>query len=60
MIIDDFINALDEKIREDGRFTISTLALEFPNVDRTSLHKTLSEKFKIWRIVLTLVSQTTC
>ncbi|GFX19072.1 uncharacterized protein TNCV_3012171 [Trichonephila clavipes] len=27
------INAVDEKIREDRRFTISTLALEFPNVE---------------------------
>ncbi|GFX15391.1 HTH_48 domain-containing protein [Trichonephila clavipes] len=38
VITDDLVNAVDEKIREDRRFTISTLALEFPNVGRTTLH----------------------
>ncbi|GFV19984.1 histone-lysine N-methyltransferase SETMAR [Trichonephila clavipes] len=34
VITDDLVNAVDEKIREDRRFTISTLALAFPNVER--------------------------
>ncbi|GFV03554.1 HTH_48 domain-containing protein [Trichonephila clavipes] len=32
VITDDLVNAVVEKIREDRRFTISTLALEFLNV----------------------------
>ena len=43
MITEDLVNAVDEKIREDRRFTISTLALEFPNVSRTILLKIVSE-----------------
>ncbi|GFV07952.1 HTH_48 domain-containing protein [Trichonephila clavipes] len=46
LITDDLVNAVDEKILEDRRFTISTLALEFPNVRRTTLHKFVSEKLK--------------
>ncbi|GFU22535.1 HTH_48 domain-containing protein [Trichonephila clavipes] len=42
VITDDLVNAVDEKIREDRRFTISTLALEFLNVGRTTLHKIVS------------------
>ncbi|GFY11564.1 histone-lysine N-methyltransferase SETMAR [Trichonephila clavipes] len=50
VITDDLVNALDEKIREDRRFTISTLALEFPNVGRTTLHKVVSEKLKFRKL----------
>ncbi|GFT31828.1 histone-lysine N-methyltransferase SETMAR [Trichonephila clavipes] len=49
-ITDDLVNALDEKIREDRRFTISTLALEFPNVGRTTLPKVVSEKLKFRKL----------
>ncbi|GFW10402.1 HTH_48 domain-containing protein [Trichonephila clavipes] len=31
VITDDLVNAVDEKIRKDRRFTISILALEFQN-----------------------------
>ncbi|GFV89672.1 histone-lysine N-methyltransferase SETMAR [Trichonephila clavipes] len=50
VITDDLVNAVDEKIREDRRFTISTLALEFPNVGRTTLHKVVSEKLKFRKL----------
>ncbi|GFX70267.1 histone-lysine N-methyltransferase SETMAR [Trichonephila clavipes] len=50
VITDDLINALDENIREDRRFTISTLALEFPNVGRTTLHKVVSKKLKFRKL----------
>ncbi|GFX99360.1 uncharacterized protein TNCV_1550241 [Trichonephila clavipes] len=50
VITDDLINAMDEKIREDRRFTISTLPLEFPNVGRTTLHKVVSEKLKFRKL----------
>ncbi|GFV80337.1 HTH_48 domain-containing protein [Trichonephila clavipes] len=50
VITDDLVNAVDEKIREDRRFTISTLALTFPNVGRTTLHKVVSEKLKFRKL----------
>ncbi|GFW36388.1 origin recognition complex subunit 2 [Trichonephila clavipes] len=57
VITDDLVNAVDEKIREDRRFTISTLALKFPNVGRTTLHKVVFQKVEISQIVCTLGSQ---
>ncbi|GFV43893.1 histone-lysine N-methyltransferase SETMAR [Trichonephila clavipes] len=50
VITDDLVNAVDEKIREDRRFTISTLALEFSNVGRTTLNKVVSEKLKFRKL----------
>ncbi|GFT76564.1 HTH_48 domain-containing protein [Trichonephila clavipes] len=50
VITDDLVNTVDEKIREDRRFTISTSALEFPNVGRTTLHKVVSEKLKFRKL----------
>lgn len=50
MITEDLVNAVDEKIREDRRFTISTLALEFPNVGRTTLHKIVSENLQFHKL----------
>ncbi|GFV47960.1 HTH_48 domain-containing protein [Trichonephila clavipes] len=47
---DDLVNAVEEKIREDRRFTISTLALEFSNVSRTTLNKVVSEKLKFRKL----------
>ncbi|GFS60812.1 histone-lysine N-methyltransferase SETMAR [Trichonephila clavipes] len=57
VIPDDLVNAVDEKIREDRRFTISTLALEFPNVGRTTLHKIVSEKLKFRKLCARWVSR---
>ncbi|GFY32889.1 uncharacterized protein TNCV_4025131 [Trichonephila clavipes] len=50
VITDDLVNAVDEKIREDRRFTISTLALEFSKVGRTTLNKVVSEKLKFRKL----------
>ena len=50
VITEDLVNAVDEKIREDRRFTISTLALEFPNVGRTTLHKIVSENLQFRKL----------
>ena len=50
VITEDLVNAADEKIRENRRFTISTLALEFPNVSRTTLHKIVSEKLQFHKL----------
>ena len=44
VITDDLVNAMDEKVREGRRFTISSLELEIPNVGKTTLHKIISKK----------------
>ena len=49
-ITDDLVHAVDENIRENRRFTISTLALEFPNVGRTTLYEIVSEKLKFRKL----------
>ena len=57
MITDDLVNTVDEKIRENQRFTISTLALEFPNVGRTTLRKIISENVKFRKLCVRWVSR---
>ena len=46
VITDNLVNAMGEKIREERRFTIPALDLEFQNVGITNLHKILYEKLK--------------
>ena len=41
---DDLVQQVDEKVRVDRRFTISSLAEEFPNVSRTTLFRVVTEK----------------
>ncbi|XP_046676126.1 histone-lysine N-methyltransferase SETMAR-like [Homalodisca vitripennis] len=41
VITEDLVKAVDENIREDRRFTVSSLAIEFPNV--STLFKIVSE-----------------
>ena len=50
VITDNLVNAVDEKVREDRRFKISSLELEFPKVGRTTLHKIVSEKLKFRKL----------
>ncbi|GFV36632.1 HTH_48 domain-containing protein [Trichonephila clavipes] len=50
VITDDLVNVVDEKICKGRQFTISTSALEFPNVGRTTLHKVVSEKLKFRKL----------
>jgi len=41
---DDLVQQVDEKVWVDRRFTISSLAEEFPNVSRTTLFRVVTEK----------------
>lgn len=43
VISDELVHAVDDKIREDRRFTISDLDVNFPNVSRTTLYRIVSE-----------------
>lgn len=50
VITADLVTAVDEKVRENRRFTISALSLEFPNVSKTTLHKIVSEHLKFRKL----------
>ena len=39
----DLVRAVEEKIRENRRFTITPLSLHFPQISRSLLHKIVSE-----------------
>ena len=41
---DDLMHAVEEKIRENRRFTITSLSLHFPDISRSLLHEIMSEK----------------
>jgi len=40
---EDLVRAVEEKIRESRRFTITPLSLHFPQISRSLLHKIVSE-----------------
>ncbi|GFT31998.1 uncharacterized protein TNCV_3468501 [Trichonephila clavipes] len=51
VITDDLMQAVETKSRENRRFTITTLSLEFPQVYRSVVYKIVNEdlNFKILR-----------
>ena len=42
LVNDDLVRKVNERVREDRRFTISDLPLHFPQVSRTLLYDTVS------------------
>ncbi|GBM82900.1 hypothetical protein AVEN_155828-1 [Araneus ventricosus] len=44
VITEDLVQIVDEKIRENRRFTISTLSNAFPRVSRRVLYGTVTER----------------
>ncbi|GFU10435.1 mariner Mos1 transposase [Trichonephila clavipes] len=43
VLIDDLMPAVETKIRENRRFTITTLSLEFPDVSRSVVYRIVTE-----------------
>jgi hypothetical protein len=43
VVNDDLVHAVDSKVHEDRRFTISSLSLHFPQISRTILYEILSD-----------------
>ena len=44
-VSEDLVRAVEVKIRESGRFTITSLSLHFPQISRSLLHEILSDTF---------------
>ena len=42
---DDLVCKVNERVRDDGRFTISDLSLHFPQISRTQLYDIVSSHF---------------
>ena len=42
LVNDDLVRKVNERVRDDRRFTISDLSLHFPQISRTLLYDTLS------------------
>jgi hypothetical protein len=44
VVNEDLVHAVEEKIQENKRLTISSLSLQFPQISRSFLHKIVSDK----------------
>lgn len=44
IVTDEIVSKVDEKIKEDRRFTITELSLSFPQISRSLLHKIVTQK----------------
>ena len=42
LVNDDLVHKINERVRDDGRFTISDLSLHFPQISRTLPYDTVS------------------
>ena len=42
LVNDDLVHKVNERVRDDRRFTISDLSLHFPQISRTLLYDTVS------------------
>ena len=42
LVNDDLVRKVNERVRDDRRFTISDLSLHFPQISRTLLYDTVS------------------
>jgi hypothetical protein len=42
--------AVEEKIQENRRFTISSLSLHFPQISQSLLCEIVSDKFHFWKL----------
>ena len=50
LVTEELVHAIDDKIHENRRFTISGLAMEFPQISRSLIHEIVSEKMKFRKL----------
>jgi len=48
VVNEDLVRAVEEKIRENRRFTITSLSLHFPQISWSLLQEIVSDKLKFW------------
>ncbi|GFY12544.1 histone-lysine N-methyltransferase SETMAR [Trichonephila clavipes] len=47
---EELVHAIDEKIKENRKFTISALAMEFPQISRSLMHEIVTHKLKFHKL----------
>jgi hypothetical protein len=50
VVNEDLVRAVEEKIQENRRFTISSLSMHLPQISRSLLHKTVSDKLRFQKL----------
>jgi hypothetical protein len=50
VVNEDFVHAVEEKIQENGRFTILSVSLHIPQISPSVLHKIVSDKPRFWKL----------
>jgi hypothetical protein len=50
VVNEDLVRAVEEKIQENKRFTISSLSLHFTLISRSPLHKIVSDKLRFRKL----------
>jgi len=50
VVTEDLVHSVEEKIRENRRFTITSLSLHFPQISRSLLHEIVCDKFKFRKL----------
>ncbi|GFW44767.1 histone-lysine N-methyltransferase SETMAR [Trichonephila clavipes] len=50
LITEELVHAIDEKIKENRKFTISALAMEFPQISRSLMHGIVTDKLKFHKL----------
>jgi len=50
VVNEDLVHAVEEKLRENRQFTITSLSLHFPQISLSLLHKILSDNLKFRRL----------
>ncbi|GFY03005.1 histone-lysine N-methyltransferase SETMAR [Trichonephila clavipes] len=46
LITEELVHVIDEKIKENRKFTISALPMEFPQISRSLMHEIATDKLK--------------
>ncbi|CAL1268640.1 unnamed protein product [Larinioides sclopetarius] len=46
LVTDELVHAIEEKVKQNCKFTISALAMEFPQISRSPIHEIVTEKLK--------------
>ncbi|GFT58095.1 histone-lysine N-methyltransferase SETMAR [Trichonephila clavipes] len=49
-ITEELVHAIDEKIKENRKFTFSALAMEFPQISRSLMHEIVTDKLKFHKL----------
>jgi len=50
LVNDDLVRKFNERMREDRRFTISDLSIQFPEISRTLLYDIVSNHLGYWKV----------